>query len=98
MTKFAKYIIIQCGHNDYAFVFPAVLVHREIAAAIQASRDSDGAGMRGGKIVAAGFVDGGGKCYGESESLLVKSRGPVDEDVIEFGCHNLAATSVATND
>lgn len=88
--KFAKYIIIQCGHNEYAVTFPAILVHKEIAQAIQTSRDSDGAGLRIGKIVAAGFVSDSGKCYGESESLNVKSRGPLDENVIDNACQYLA--------
>lgn len=82
----AKYIVIRCHEGEFAFVFPPLMAHRDIAQAIQTSRDNLDCGLRASTVVAGGFISDTGKCYGESESLKVKSRGPVDEVILANGC------------
>jgi hypothetical protein len=71
--KESKYICIDYGlAGDTIFIFPEYVVHKDVAHA-----------MGGGNpIISAGFVRrnhvGNLVCYGESESLGIKSRPDAD--------------------
>jgi len=67
-----KYIVLQTFDGERAVIFPDSFYHDEIA------RSFDGH-----EVISAGFTgfDGDGKlvCFGESESLEIKTRGADDE-------------------
>lgn len=90
-----KYIMVEarlCKRNEddmtvlIPVTFSKVLVHRDMYEAVyhNLARDED-RDFGDIKCVGAGFVDsalGGYKCYGESESLKIASRGDLDSDVM----------------
>jgi hypothetical protein len=90
-----KYIMVQarlCKRNEddmtvlIPVTFSKVLVHSDMYEAVyhNLARDDD-RDFGDIQCVGAGFVDsalGGYKCYGESESLKIASRGDLDSDVM----------------
>lgn len=90
-----KYIMVQAqlskrNEDDMTVLIPVtfskMLVHADMYEAVyhNLARDED-RDFGEIKCVGAGFVDsalGGYKCYGESESLTVASRGDLDSDVM----------------
>lgn len=84
-----KYIIVQIRNGDivceWPIIFPDMLVHRQIAETIKwhlvRYHDQDA------RIVAAGsasFFGGKVRCFGESETLNVESRGNEDVKLIKM--------------
>jgi hypothetical protein len=68
-----KYIIVKHGGTEQPFVFSELSIHSDVARAV------------GGHVVGAGFCfidEDRYHCYGESVSCQVKSRGQVDEKVL----------------
>lgn len=83
-----KYIIIQTDKNgikqNFPIIFPADLVHSEVAQAITSGRVED---MLGAQVISAGFLSSHEmtpNCHGRSESIGVDSRGKVDSEIIMF--------------
>lgn len=66
-----KYIVVQDGPSELAIIFNPLLIHADVG--------------RGYKVLGAGFVFVGAdevKCFGESISLNIKSRGSRDEKAV----------------
>lgn len=102
-----KYIVVgahdyRTGKEQYEFpiMFPHNVVHKDMAD-ITTYAVGDGGDYRVNKVLGAGFceprVDKEGNafifCYGESESLEIKSRGQKDSDAFAR-CQNLTSTRV----
>jgi len=69
----SKYIIVKQGNTELPFIFSELSVHNDIARAV------------GGTVLGAGFCfisDDRYHCYGESISCKVKSRGHIDENIL----------------
>lgn len=93
-----KYIVIELKTkgglvSEHPFVFPASIVHRDMAIAMITVMKQTISREGEYKILAGGFINSweldGCQCYGESTSLNVKSRGQVD-DMLLFG-HDMDA-------
>ena len=68
-----KYIIVEQGGHEVPFVFSELNQHADVARAL------------GGKVTGAGFCfidEDRYHCYGESISCNVKSRGEVDDKIL----------------
>jgi len=68
-----KYIIVKQGSIEQPFVFSELSQHADVAYAV------------GGDVIGAGFcyiADDRYHCYGESISCNVKSRGEVDDKIL----------------
>jgi hypothetical protein len=70
-----KYVILKIGTLDVPFVFSGLMNHADVARAL------------GGidKVVSAGFCCSNSEtwtCYGESVSCAVKSRGSIDDEIL----------------
>lgn len=102
-----KYIVVgahdfRTGKDQYEFpiMFPHNIVHKDMAD-ITTYATGDGGDFRVNKVLGAGFcsvgVDAKGNatvnCWGESESLEIKSRGKADEAAF-MRCANLNSTRV----
>ena len=79
-----KYIMIKMTIKDASryvpIIFPECLVHKNVAEHIEhLMRMEHNAEV---EIVSAGFYDIGATCYGESESLNLKSKPEQDTDII----------------
>lgn len=75
-----KYIMLANHQVHMPVIFPAILVHSEIATALLVKYDR----LRHHefKIVSAGFIDLWNiRCFGESKTLNIKSR-PEDSEII----------------
>ena len=71
----SKYIVIERARLATPIIFSETMGHDEMAAAV------------GGEVVGAGFCyisDDRYKCYGESVSLKIKSRGDVDANILNL--------------
>jgi hypothetical protein len=95
-----KYIIMQTlvrspndQQREFPIIFPEALTHAVVAAALERHCPE----LRGGKPVAAGFLSSltcasplkdGGACWGDSESLKLKSRGTIDDALINMLDYN----------
>ena len=78
-----KYIIFKNNNGDeIAVIFHHMLIHKSMADHVTHMARRDGLGDDW-KPIAAGFYSHEGQCYGESESLKLKSRGSQDEYVIK---------------
>ncbi len=85
-----KYIVlsVSMGPNltrELPIIFPDCLVHRDVFDAIRLG--SEDKSMRRAKVVAAGFVSSmsiEGNCNGRSETLDIKSRGKVDDQLMKM--------------
>lgn len=69
----AKYLVLRQGGFEVPFIFSELNDHKATAFAL------------GGEIVGAGFCyirDDRYRCYGESFSCKVKSRGDVDDSIL----------------
>lgn len=84
-----KYIIAKITHGDtsreWPIIFPDMMIHKQVAETIKwhLMRHHDVEA----KIVSAGsFSCFGGevRCYGESETLNIESRGKTDVDLIKM--------------
>lgn len=68
-----KYIVVGLeGCRETLWAFPKKLVHFEVA-------------RRKGHVISAGFIrvtENGFECYGESESLEIRSRGNTDSAML----------------
>ena len=66
----AKYIIVKTRDNgEYPIIFPLRVTHKQMA-------------TRNGEPISAGFVNDRLECFGESDSLGIKSR-PEDTAIIK---------------
>lgn len=82
----AKYIVIRTKRPaggekemEIPLMFPCILIHKEFAETARFN-----AHLRRGKVVSAGFVsisEGRLHCFGESESLNIKSRPKEDSEL-----------------
>lgn len=81
----AKYIVIRTKapggerEMEIPLMFPHILIHKDFA---ETARFNER--LRRGKVVSAGFVsisEGKLHCFGESESLNIKSRPKEDSDL-----------------
>lgn len=65
----SKYIVIADPNgNENIIVFPATMVHSDVAMCLEKSKQACF------ETVSAGFVDEFMSCYGESSSMRLKSR------------------------
>lgn len=80
-----KYIVMQTTRKgmvrEFPILFPDALTHAVVAAALERHCEE----LTGARPVSAGFIsstviDEG--CYGESETLRLKSRGAADDQLI----------------
>lgn len=93
MANQLKYIIMKTDEGrEFPVIFGDLVSHRGMAEHVSHlySREQDKLGIEGEAApVSAGFLqlyecgEGGYTCYGESESLHMKSRGHVDDDVVK---------------
>ncbi len=91
MANQLKYVIMKTDDGrEFPLIFGSVLSHKGVADHAENIyyREADKRGEIVGDVepVAAGFFqlhDGGFTCYGESETLKMKSRGTVDDEVIK---------------
>lgn len=79
-----KYIVLEVTHGgstrELPVIFPELLVHANVAKALATMR-----GLENAKPISAGFLssmDVSPACHGASESLELKSRGKVDDNLI----------------
>lgn len=73
-----KYIVTkQENGTEEIFIFPKSVHHKDMAEAVGFLKDRSGAGSSWKRLIrepiSAGFVEGG-KCLGNSESLMLASR------------------------
>lgn len=90
MANQLKYVVMVTDEGrEFPIIFGDLVSHRGMAEHVSHlySREQDKLGNYEGeaKPVSAGFLqlDGDVSCYGESESLNIKSRGPVDDKVVK---------------
>ena len=91
MENQLKYVIMATEDGrEFPVIFADVLTHKGMAdhVAHLYHRERYDKGEYGEEVepVSAGFFQvnaGGGVCYGHSESLKLKSRGPVDTEVVK---------------
>lgn len=83
-----KYIVTVLDDKEVIFVFPRCVDHDRFAEGVEGIRFGSARHwerkLRGGEILAAGFVDGG-VCHGTSETLGISSRGDVDTALLRAG-------------
>lgn len=83
-----KYIVLEhyideSLKREIPIVFPNCLTHAIVAACMMESEE-----LRGSRPIAAGFIDmDANVCYGESESLKLKSRETQDRLLIDTHDH-----------
>lgn len=71
-----KYIIVNSGWGDEVYIFSNTIEHFRMMQRVGASKD---------QVVSAGFLQtttAGARCYGNSHSLGIGSRGDVDSKLI----------------
>jgi hypothetical protein len=81
----AKYIVIEQDGEELMFAFPATISHAHMLEAVRTTKQGVfqhwTRPYRDSKLVSAGFINIHHDCYGESETLNIKSRGDVDTDL-----------------
>lgn len=77
-----KYIVFESGYNEDILIFGSTLKHSDVVNMMRLTKED---------IISAGFVavysDGDdtiARCYGESTSLGIKSRGDQDTFLAKF--------------
>ena len=70
-----KYVTFSSGIKEFIIPFPEYITHSELAESVE--RLSDGIL----KPISAGFI-GNGRCYGDSISLNMDSRGQDDTELL----------------
>lgn len=89
-----KYIVLKVKIDatlsvELPVVFPNILVHANVAKALQALPE-----LKGASVVGAGeYTHTEGACSGESTSLGIKSRGDVDELLLTMSDYGLNYTT-----
>ncbi len=84
-----KYIVVEIKNGEtkreWPIIFPDTLVHRQVADIVQDHLAIDL--KQDSKAIAAGsisFFGGKVRCFGESETLNLESRGKEDEKLIKM--------------
>ena len=84
-----KYIVLEIKNGDtkreWPIIFPDMMVHRQVADIVQNHLAVDC--KLNSRIIAAGsvsFFGGEVRCFGESETLNIESRGKEDEKLIKM--------------
>lgn len=88
-----KYIVVELTQEgliqEMPFIFPEAMVHSEMYALVERALLFHNRHRASARCVGAGFIScrdvaPRGGCYGESESLKIKSRGVVDDRLIQM--------------
>lgn len=84
-----KYIVLEIKNGDtkreWPIIFPDMMVHRQVADIVQNHLAVDC--KLNSRIIAAGsvsFFGGEVRCFGESETLNIESRGSEDAKLIKM--------------
>jgi hypothetical protein len=86
-----KYIVFDFNGKETIVLFPRTLIHKEVSDAVKTIKTGRGRDWKrqykDSNVISAGFfdLDESDVCYGESESLCVKSRPEEDAALLNFG-------------
>lgn len=81
-----KYVVVESALGIQMVMFPKNIAHKQMAEVLSYIKEDSGRGWKRvhREPISAGFTDGV-RCYGESESLSIKSRPDADTQLLTAG-------------